>query len=156
MVLSKEPAYRLYRNIKTRCYNKNRESWENYGGRGIKICGSWLKSPAKFIRWAKRNGYKKGLIIDRKNPDGNYSPINCRFVKPSVSAQNTRLISKKNSSGFRGVTKHPRKKRTFWRARITVDGKLISLGVHKTPEEAAKAYDNFIIQNKTEHPKNFN
>mgnify|MGYP002795065724 CR=1 FL=1 len=155
MKVTKNPAYSAYQNAKTRCYNKNRPTWKDYGGRGIKMCDSWLKDPKKFLRWAQKNGYKKGLQLDRKNTNGNYSPINCRFVTPSVNCANTRLISKNNTSGFRGVTKHPRPKGIFWRARIANEGNIKSLGVFKTPEEAARAYDNFIIKNNTEHPLNF-
>jgi len=50
-----------------------------------------------------------------------------------------RAISKKNSTGFRGVAFH--KPSETWHAYIRVNGKVISLRYHATPEEAARAYD---------------
>jgi hypothetical protein len=45
----------------------------------------------------------------------------------------------KSGSGYRGVTWHA--KCGLWQARIHVDGRTRSLGYHKTPEDAARAYD---------------
>lgn len=154
--INTHPAYEVWKGMKARCYNQNKQYYELYGGRGIKVCSQWINDSKAFLKWADENGYKKGLFIDRKDPNGHYSPENCRFVNSDVSAQNTRLISKRNSSGFRGVTLHKRKNgSTGWRSRITIQGKVKSLGVYDDKEAAARAYDNFIDQHKTEHPKNF-
>lgn len=34
--------YRIYYNMKSRCYNINEIGYEHYGGRGISICEEWL------------------------------------------------------------------------------------------------------------------
>lgn len=47
-------------------------------------------------------------------------------------------ISTRNSSGYKGVSKGSVNR---WKARIRVDGRLISLGHFKTKEEAARAYN---------------
>lgn len=151
--LSRQPEYSLYNTIKTRCYNKNRESWRWY--KGITMCDDWLNNPQKFIDWCRANGYKKGLYIDRIDVKKEYSPDNCRFVNAKINARNTRRLCSVNKSGYRGVTKHKRKDGSIgWRARIGLNGRNISLGVYKNKIDAAKAYDSYVIENNTGHTVN--
>ncbi len=88
--LVKHPAYKLWSGIKRRCLNENDSAYKDYGGRGITICDEWKDDFKLFHDWAISNGYRKGLIIDRENVNGNYEPDNCRFVTTTVSARNTR------------------------------------------------------------------
>jgi hypothetical protein len=62
---------------------------------------------------------------------------NLRAATHSQNAHNARHSSL-NTSGFRGV--HRVYGRDRWQARITFNGKRISLGVYQTPEEAHDAY----------------
>jgi hypothetical protein len=39
--LSKTRIYKLYQEMKRRCYNPNCSSYPNYGGRGIRVCEEW-------------------------------------------------------------------------------------------------------------------
>ena len=87
---SELPLALIFRGIKKRCYNENSKSYHRYGGRGIKICYEWLSDTKAFISWAKENGWKSGLEIDRKDNDGNYSPKNCRFITSKKNCQNQR------------------------------------------------------------------
>lgn len=81
-------VYRLYDNIKTRCYNIKCGHYKSYGARGIKLCEDWLNSRFKFYNWAINNGWKKGLQIDRIDVNGNYEPSNCRFVTNITNSRN--------------------------------------------------------------------
>lgn len=145
-----EPEYWVYSSMNRRCYNKSYSNYKNYGGRGITVCKEWKKDAWNFFNWARANGYKKGLQLDRKDNDKGYSPENCRFVTSSVNSQNTRLLSSRNKSGYRGISKQGRK----WIAQIRDNKKNTYLGTHLTKELAAQAYNDYVIENKTEHPLN--
>lgn len=84
----------IYGTMRQRCLSKTHLSFINYGGRGIKISKKWDDFWV-FYDWCIKNGYKKGLQIDRINNDNDYSPENCRFVTPSQNSynrRNTRII----------------------------------------------------------------
>lgn len=132
---SDHPLYRVWAEIKERCYNKDHIQYNDYGGRGITICDEWF-DPKVFIEWALPL-WKKGLYLDRQGNDGNYCPENCRFVTPKESAHNTRLLRKDNTSGYRGVSFQNRK----WIAYININGKRKHLGSFDSPRLAALRYD---------------
>lgn len=62
---------------------------------------------------------------------------NLRVVSPQVNQINRKHLNRNNTSGHRGVSRHPRKGAAkTWRASITVNGKHLHLGVFATLEEA--------------------
>ena len=78
--LSKHPLYRKWSGMITRVTNNKEEKWHRYGGRGITICDEWRNDFKAFYDWSIKNGWKKGLTIDRINNDGNYEPSNCQWI----------------------------------------------------------------------------
>ena len=88
--LRAHPLCSVWSDMKTRCYNSNQKSYKHYGGRGIIVCEEWTGDFKCFYDWAIKNGYKKGLQIDRINNDGNYEPDNCRFVTTAENCRNSR------------------------------------------------------------------
>lgn len=88
--LHNHPLYSLWNGIKMRCYNPNRKSFKNYGGRGIKMYDLWKRDFQSFYDWSIKNGWKKGLQIDRIDNNGWYSPDNCRFVTAKINSRNRR------------------------------------------------------------------
>lgn len=93
--LSRTRLYKVYRDMKTRCYNKKSPDYKNYGARGITICDEWLNDFTAFNKWAFENGYNENApkmvcTIDRINNDLGYTPQNCRWVNMSVQNHNKR------------------------------------------------------------------
>ena len=78
----------IYKSMISRCYMKNNNRYERYGGRGIKVCDDWLNDKSKFFEWAFSNGYKDGLTIDRIKVDEDYSPNNCRWATQKEQQNN--------------------------------------------------------------------
>ena len=74
--------------MKQRCQNPKRPDYKNYGGKGVSVCEEWQEFDS-FYLWAINNGYADTLTIDRVDPDGNYSPKNCRWT-PQKEQENNR------------------------------------------------------------------
>ena len=82
--------YKLWENMKSRCYNKNCDSFKYYGEIGIYVCEVWINDFPAFRDWALSHGYKPGLQIDREKNNLGYSPDNCRFVTRTANIRNRR------------------------------------------------------------------
>jgi hypothetical protein len=93
--------YYMWQDMKKRCMKPYCNSYNDYGARGISICEEWMLFENFFI-WAMSNGYKDNLEIDRIDNDGNYCPLNCRFV--------TRVDNQRNRSDNRIIEAFGEKK----------------------------------------------
>ncbi len=77
-----------------RCVNPNYRDYYLYGGRGISVCADW-QDAAKFIAWAEKSGFvenkKRGACtLDRIDVNGDYEPLNCRWVDMKTQSNNKR------------------------------------------------------------------
>ncbi len=151
--LSRHPLYITWNNIKCRCYKEDAINYDDYGGRGIKVCGEWSDF-MPFYNWCVENGWQEGLQIDRRNNDGDYTPDNCRFVDQMINKQNQRLIKSTNSSGYRGV--YFNKGQGSYAAQIQYKKKYVlsKCGFH-TAKEAAIDRDIYCIKNDIPFALNF-
>ena len=152
--LSNTRIYRIWEDMKKRCFSPNNKSYKNYGARNIVVCSEWKNNFIMFCEWAMSNGYKDTLFIDRIDNNGNYEPSNCRFTTKNIQARNTRILMSTNKSGYRGVSKINGTDK--YKAVIGINNKLICIVRSYDKVECAKAYDKYIDDNKLEHTKNFN
>ena len=94
------PTRQTWTGMKRRCYNVNNPKYHNYGGRGIGVCEEWLDFRT-FESWALKNGYVKGLSIDRIDNDGDYAPENCRWITLGENSSRGKLGS--SHVGYRRI-----------------------------------------------------
>lgn len=79
----RQPVYVKWRSMMNRCYNKNQQNYERYGGAGIRVCPEW-HDVEQFRR--DMGDPPEGLTLDRIDPTKNYSKDNCRWA--TVKEQN--------------------------------------------------------------------
>jgi hypothetical protein len=81
--------YKVWSEMKRRCFNPHDTGYDFYGGRGITVSESWQQFQP-FYDWAMASGYREGLTIDRIDNDGNYEPGNCRWIPMAAQQRNSR------------------------------------------------------------------
>ena len=90
------PTYYSWTNMLTRCNNPNFRQYQNYGGRGIKVCERWLE----FANFLEDMGERpEGTTLDRIDNDGNYEPGNCRWA-----TQEEQLYNRTSTVTWQGKT----------------------------------------------------
>lgn len=82
--LSTHPLYKVWQSILLRTSGRYDDI---YRKKSIGVCDDWKKYEL-FYDWSIRNGYKKGLQIDRINNSMGYYPLNCRYVSQKVNMNN--------------------------------------------------------------------
>ena len=90
--------YSVWRDIKQRCLNPKTESYENYGGRGIKMHPEWQ---ADFPVFLAHVGPRPGpsYSIDRIDVNGHYEPGNVRWATLAEQNNNKRNSRKLEAFG---------------------------------------------------------
>ncbi len=86
--------YTSWMSMKARCFNKNSDDYDRYGGRGITVTSRWLDGAGGlsgyecFLSDMKRKPTPKHQLDRYPNNDGNYQPNNCRWATPAQQQRN--------------------------------------------------------------------
>jgi len=86
--------YGVWNAMLARCSNPNVKSYEYYGGRGIKVCERWQSFECFYKDMGLPAGH--GLMLERKNNDGDYTPENCVWATRAIQVgnkSNSRLLT---------------------------------------------------------------
>jgi hypothetical protein len=134
----KPPTYQSWCDMKRRCLDPLRQGYENYGGRGIKVCERWLF----FGNFLQDMGEcPKGLTLERIDNNKGYYKDNCKWATRAEQSRNKREY-KNSTSGVRGVAKNncitKGKLYTYWTAWMSQNGKTFRLYHGKDFNEAVR------------------
>ena len=98
--LSKYSGYSSWKAMIDRCTNENSKDFKWYGARGIKVCERWFD----IENFAADMGARPSRCsIDRIDPNGDYTPENCKWSTPleqGAHKRNNVVVS------LAGVTAH--------------------------------------------------
>lgn len=88
--------YNSWVSMKRRCSDPDHDSYQWYGGKGIRVCDRWLDKNNGFLNFSADMGLKPVLShsIDRIDSDGNYEPNNCRWASPTEQAANKKRAAR--------------------------------------------------------------
>lgn len=89
----RKAEYGVWQNMLNRCRNQNLPGYENYGGRGIKVCSRWLDNFENFFAdMGPRTSSKHSL--DRRDVNQGYFKKNCRWATAVEQVNNRRKIGR--------------------------------------------------------------
>lgn len=99
---SNKRIFDIWNNMIQRCENTRNPNYKNYGERGISVCEEWHKLE-NFIEWAIKAGYveknkqdrKNVLSLERIDVNGNYEPLNCKWIPFKEQNKNKRYCGRK-------------------------------------------------------------
>lgn len=93
-----EPLFRIWLQMKSRCYSKTHAGYAGAGAKGVTVCKEWRKDYAAFRAWCHANNYVhgSGLAILRIDPLGNYEPSNCYFGRRNHNSASRRAVRSSN------------------------------------------------------------
>jgi len=101
------PVIQAWYGMKARCNGNGEKATQYYLEKGITICKEWIADPMSFIEWSFKNGWEKGLELDKDilcdklniSPKI-YSPETCQWITKKENRDHARNTtnSKRNNS----------------------------------------------------------
>jgi len=88
---SKTSEYWVWHAMRRRCNDSRISSYQNYGGRGIKVCERW-NGPDSFPNFIKDMGQKPSPkhTLERRDNESDYTPENCYWATRVEQGRNSR------------------------------------------------------------------
>lgn len=83
----RSPTYHSWQSMIARCTRPTHVRYEDYGGRGIRVCPSWRTFDTFLADMGTRPA---GHTLDRIDVNGDYEPDNCRWATPKTQRWNQR------------------------------------------------------------------
>lgn len=87
--------YKRWSTLKNRCHCKTAKHYPRYGGRGITLCDEWLTFKGFYNHFG---GLPDGIVIDRIDNNGPYSPGNTQLLTRSEHGSKTAVDRKLSGS----------------------------------------------------------
>jgi hypothetical protein len=118
------PEYGVWEAMHARCYNKNHESYKNYGAKGVGIYEGW-RGPDGFKNFLVDMGRRPSSAhtIERKRSEEGYAPDNCYWA--------TRIEQNNNTSRNHRVTYNGRTQTLAqWGRELGIRAELIRKRLH--------------------------
>lgn len=150
----RHPLYTRWLAMKQRCLNPNSESYKHYGARGITISEEFkdsFESYAKYLLSLPNcpQTFPSSLDVDRIDNNKGYERGNLRWISKSINNTNQRKKASKYLNKYTGINWSITN--NAWISRITYKGEHIYLGYYKSPEEAVKARNQYILDKDLPH-----
>lgn len=139
------PIYKKWYSMLERCYRKTAVNYASYGGRGVRVCESWL-SFSNFKAWVDSRSWHTSLHLDKDiivKDNFEYSPSTCCLV-PGYINQLLAVREPRGESEFIGVAhvsptpdmKAVSLTKPWMSSRSKINNKSAYGGVFATPQEA--------------------
>lgn len=92
--MAKTAFYSCWFSLVSRCINSKNRYYKNYGGRGIKVCQRWLIfenfRDDMHVAYLEHKAVNATTTIERKNNNGDYCLLNCRWATRREQSLNRR------------------------------------------------------------------
>lgn len=92
--------YEVWSHMIQRCINPKEKAYKYYGARGIAVCDKWNTFDGFYEDMGST--YQKGYSIEREDVNGNYEPINCKWIPKKEQAWNKRNSQIYEIDGIKG------------------------------------------------------
>ncbi len=128
--------YRAWKAMITRCKNTRTKSYQNYGGRGVRVCDKWENSFEAFLSDV---GAKPGpeYTLDRIDVNGDYCPENCKWATRKEQNRNKRTTLR-DDNGEPLQTRAEREGINYWTVKDRYKNGLRGDALFRKPREAGE------------------